>query len=92
MIFVFLCDIISKSSEYAAMAQSVEHVIGNDEVISSILITSSKNDLNGSSGLFSFYFSFFFKAFKVIYIPKSKTIVPMSITYIIGASTLLSKK
>ena len=24
------------------MAQSVEHVIGNDEVISSILITSSK--------------------------------------------------
>ncbi len=25
------------------MAQSVEHVIGNDEVISSILITSSKN-------------------------------------------------
>ncbi len=27
----------------AGMAQSVEHVIGNDEVISSILITSSKN-------------------------------------------------
>ena len=27
------------------MAQSVEHVIGNDEVISSILITSSKNAL-----------------------------------------------
>ena len=26
----------------AGMAQSVEHVIGNDEVISSILITSSK--------------------------------------------------
>ena len=25
------------------MAQSVEHVIGNDEVISSILISSSKN-------------------------------------------------
>ncbi len=25
------------------MAQSVEHVIGNDEVISSILITSSKD-------------------------------------------------
>ena len=25
------------------MAQSVEHVIGNDEVISSILITSSKS-------------------------------------------------
>ena len=27
------------------MAQSVEHVIGNDEVISSILITSSKKAL-----------------------------------------------
>ncbi len=29
------------------MAQSVEHVIGNDEVISSILITSSKAHLFG---------------------------------------------
>ena len=29
-------------SYFAGMAQSVEHVIGNDEVISSILITSSK--------------------------------------------------
>ena len=29
----------------AGMAQSVEHVIGNDEVISSILITSSKKAL-----------------------------------------------
>ena len=28
------------------MAQSVEHVIGNDEVISSILITSSKKQPN----------------------------------------------
>ena len=28
----------------AGMAQSVEHVIGNDEVISSILITSSKEN------------------------------------------------
>ncbi len=28
--------------KFAGMAQSVEHVIGNDEVISSILITSSK--------------------------------------------------
>ena len=39
------CGIISKSPEIidfcAAMAQSVEHVIGNDEVISSILISSS---------------------------------------------------
>ena len=42
----FLFDIIYKSSrnsgDFAGMAQSVEHVIGNDEVISSILITSSK--------------------------------------------------
>ena len=29
--------------DYAGMAQSVEHVIGNDEVIGSIPITSSKN-------------------------------------------------
>ena len=35
------------------MAQSVEHVIGNDEVISSILITSSKS-LTQSVGLFIF--------------------------------------
>ena len=32
-----------KVKGHAGMAQSVEHVIGNDEVISSILITSSKN-------------------------------------------------
>ena len=36
-------DIIYESRGDAGMAQSVEHVIGNDEVISSILITSSKN-------------------------------------------------
>ena len=30
----------------AGMAQSVEHVIGNDEVISSILITSSNPERN----------------------------------------------
>ena len=30
------------NNRVAGMAQSVEHVIGNDEVISSILITSSK--------------------------------------------------
>ena len=29
------------NKQVAGMAQSVEHVIGNDEVISSILITSS---------------------------------------------------
>ena len=52
MIFVLYCDIISKSNEYAAMAQSVEHVIGNDEVISSILITSSKKPLTYVSGFF----------------------------------------
>ena len=34
------------------MAQSVEHVIGNDEVISSILITSSRKATQ--SGCFSF--------------------------------------
>ena len=37
------------------MAQSVEHVIGNDEVISSILITSSKE---GSRKKFHGPFSF----------------------------------
>ena len=36
------------------MAQSVEHVIGNDEVISSILITSSKQEKHGKSGAFLF--------------------------------------
>ena len=35
------------------MAQSVEHVIGNDEVISSILITSSKTQSQSGLG-FSF--------------------------------------
>ena len=41
-----VCDIMYKSSsDNAGMAQSVEHVIGNDEVISSILITSSKSPL-----------------------------------------------
>ncbi len=37
------------------MAQSVEHVIGNDEVISSILITSSKKGLPQGSPFFAFY-------------------------------------
>ncbi len=37
----FICYNIKVAN--AGMAQSVEHVIGNDEVISSILITSSKN-------------------------------------------------
>ena len=36
------------------MAQSVEHVIGNDEVISSILITSSKS--SNPIGLELFFF------------------------------------
>ncbi len=36
----------------AGMAQSVEHVIGNDEVISSILITSSKNPRAIALGFF----------------------------------------
>ena len=34
------------------MAQSVEHVIGNDEVISSILITSSKKQATQKGCLF----------------------------------------
>ncbi len=34
------------------MAQSVEHVIGNDEVISSILITSSKNSVAKATEFF----------------------------------------
>ena len=38
------------------MAQSVEHVIGNDEVISSILITSSKNPHTIVCGFFYFHF------------------------------------
>ena len=39
------------------MAQSVEHVIGNDEVISSILITSSKKMKHSNRGA-----SFFIQA------------------------------
>ena len=35
-------DFVWYNNGVAGMAQSVEHVIGNDEVISSILITSSK--------------------------------------------------
>ena len=42
--------IITKSRD-AGMAQSVEHVIGNDEVISSILITSSKNQHFGAPAI-----------------------------------------
>ena len=37
------------------MAQSVEHVIGNDEVISSILITSSKTKKQVNRPAFLFY-------------------------------------
>ena len=36
----------------AGMAQSVEHVIGNDEVISSNLITSSKIPITKVVGIF----------------------------------------
>ena len=49
--------IISKSQGNAGMAQSVEHVIGNDEVISSILITSSKIPY-GSTGFLLFLLTF----------------------------------
>ena len=52
----FLYDIILKSQDNAGMAQSVEHVIGNDEVISSILITSSKKARLFTDVLFLFVF------------------------------------
>ena len=35
--------VVKRTDEVADIAQSVEHVIGNDEVISSNLIISSKN-------------------------------------------------
>ena len=47
--------LVPHRSYFAGMAQSVEHVIGNDEVISSILITSSKKQPNRVA--FSFYYS-----------------------------------
>lgn len=47
----------------AGMAQSVEHVIGNDEVISSILITSSIKRGLVRQDLFSFFAFFAFVAF-----------------------------
>ena len=37
------------------MAQSVEHVIGNDEVISSILITSSKKHVAKAACFFRLF-------------------------------------
>ena len=44
-----------RATQNAGMAQSVEHVIGNDEVISSILITSSKKArLHTQACFFSF--------------------------------------
>ena len=42
----------------AGMAQSVEHVIGNDEVISSILITSSKKKEQRQKPLFFLFRNF----------------------------------
>ena len=39
---------------FAAMAQSVEHIIGNDEVTSSILVSSSKKHLHVASAFFAF--------------------------------------
>ena len=39
------------------MAQSVEHVIGNDEVTGPIPVTSSKNSrMRMQSGVFTYYF------------------------------------
>ena len=45
----------------AGMAQSVEHVIGNDEVISSILITSSKKALAFASAFFVLFPSYYLR-------------------------------
>ena len=49
------------TAKFAAIAQLVEHVIGNDEVISSILITSSnkKAPENAENQLFSGVFHHF---------------------------------
>ena len=47
------CDIISKSSGHAAIAQSVERILGKDEVASSNLASSSiKQKSAQESGLF----------------------------------------
>ena len=47
------------------MAQSVEHVIGNDEVISSILITSSKKGIRKSECLFWCFTRVFFLTVRI---------------------------
>ena len=56
------------------MAQSVEHVIGNDEVISSNLITSSKNPTQSG-----WIFLFYFKALSHIMVDKLQFIGEMHI-------------
>ena len=64
------------------MAQSVEHVIGNDEVISSILITSSKKQV---ARLAFFIFFFLFQKERRVPIDKDghiltlKEVVPIKI-------------
>ena len=45
----------------AGMAQSVEHILGKDEVISSILITSSKSVSKLKTLGYSRVFNFFLK-------------------------------
>ena len=65
--------IIVKSCEDAGMAQSVEHVIGNDEVISSILITSSKSSVANATELFRFCYCFFSYFFGVVPVMARKT-------------------
>ncbi len=47
-------DIIIRSNRHAGMAQLVEHVIGNDEVISSTLITSSRSPTSIEVGFLVF--------------------------------------
>ena len=52
-----------RKTRHAGMAQSVEHVIGNDEVISSILITSSNKAAGLNRGL---PLLVFYKLFKIL--------------------------
>ena len=87
----FCFGIITKSRD-AGMAQSVEHVIGNDEVISSILITSSIPLIQTGEGFcyiiksyareniaFCFYFSklVFFKCPFIFFILRCSILSPM---------------
>ena len=54
------------------MAQSVEHVIGNDEVISSILITSSTEKAVAIAAAFFVCFSNFGFRVPSVFLPKDE--------------------